>query len=106
MLVNHERILALRAEVGDDGFCEVVALFLEESDEVLARLIGQESADHSGDVHFLRGSALTLGLDALAAWCAGHERKILQPHDLDALAELYQLSRQAFLIEVSALTAA
>lgn len=101
MLINHKRILALRSEVGDDGFGEVVALFLEESDEVLTRLVGQTSADVAGDVHFLRGSALTLGLDDLADWCARHERQDLQQQDFDALASLYRQSRQAFDADVS-----
>ena len=105
MLINQERILALRSEVGDDGFAEVVALFLEESDEVLAKLIGQTSADVAGDVHFLRGSALTLGLDDLADWCAQHERQDLLQQDFDTLAKLYQQSRQAFEADVFAIVA-
>lgn len=106
MLVNHERICALRSEVGDDGFGEVVSLFLEESDEVFARLIGRSAADVSADVHFLRGSALTLGLDDLAEWCARHEQRPLQPQDFAELADLYRRSRDTFQAEISSSVAA
>lgn len=37
-MIDWERVADLRSEIGDDGFDEVIALFLEETDEVIARL--------------------------------------------------------------------
>jgi histidine phosphotransfer protein HptB len=106
MLINHERLVALKSEVGEDGFDEVVSLFFEESDEVLTRLLQPGMMDHAPDIHFLRGSALTLGLDDLADWCARFEQLVLMPQDLADLASLYQRSKQAFEQEVAAAIAA
>lgn len=106
MLINHKRLVALKSEVGEDGFGEVVDLFFEESDEVLTRLLKPGMMDHAPDIHFLRGSALTLGLDDLADWCARYEQHVLMPQDLADLASLYQRSKQAFEQEVAAAIAA
>ncbi len=75
MLVDEVRLRALREEVGDDGYEEVLALFLAESDDVVDRL-----SRHAGggipvdELHFLKGIALNLGLDDLAALCRKGER--------------------------------
>ena len=70
MLVNKDRLSALREEIGADGFDEVVSLFLQESAEVVERLGAQRQGDLSAeDLHFLKGSALTLGFDDLADLC-------------------------------------
>jgi histidine phosphotransfer protein HptB len=74
MLVNMERLAALRGEIGDDGFDEVVEMFLQESDEVVTRLAAQGAGRMSdADLHFLKGSALTLGFDDLAELCRQSE---------------------------------
>lgn len=74
MLVNRERLAALRGEIGEDGFEEVLEMFLRESEEVVARLATQsEGALSEADLHFLKGSALTLGFDDLADLCRQSE---------------------------------
>jgi histidine phosphotransfer protein HptB len=74
MLVNRDRLAALRGEIGEDGFDEVVDLFLRESEEVVARLGTQRQGGLSeADLHFLKGSALTLGFDDLADLCRQSE---------------------------------
>lgn len=74
MLVNKERLAALRGEIGDEGFDEVVEMFLKESDEVVTRLTAQGEGHMSdADLHFLKGSALTLGFDDLADLCRRSE---------------------------------
>lgn len=73
-MIDWSRVDELRAEVGDDGFDEVVDLFLEETDEVIARLLEVDDAALGSDMHFLKGSALNLGLSELARMCQDGER--------------------------------
>lgn len=94
MLVDEMRLRALREEVGEDGYEEVLALFLAESDEVVERL-----ARHTGgaapeaELHFLKGIALNLGFDDLAALCRRGERG--EGFDPAALAATYAETRVA-----------
>lgn len=73
-MINWQRITELRDEVGDDDFFEVVDLFLEEVDEVISRLKSMpDPSRFEQDMHFLKGSALNLGFNALASKCATYE---------------------------------
>lgn len=75
MLVDVVRLRDLRDEVGDDGFEEVVALFLKESDDAVDRLSQLSGGAPPEDaLHFLKGIALNLGFDDLAALCRQGER--------------------------------
>jgi hypothetical protein len=75
MLVDELRLRALREEVGDDGYEEVLALFLAEGDDVVDRLSRHADGSVPADeLHFLKGIALNLGLDDLAALCRRGER--------------------------------
>lgn len=73
-MLDWNRISELQAEVGDEAFAEVIEIFLEEVEDVLARLaqtgIGAGIPD---DMHFLRGSALNLGLGQFAELCNDFE---------------------------------
>jgi HPt (histidine-containing phosphotransfer) domain-containing protein len=62
----------LKDEIGDDAMAEVIGLFCEECDPVAARLAGGRARE--ADLHFLKGAALNLGLDALARLCGEIER--------------------------------
>jgi histidine phosphotransfer protein HptB len=65
--VDWQRVDDLATEIGAEALVEVVSLFLEETDAVIARLgTGQPTTE---DYHFLKGSALNLGLADLAALC-------------------------------------
>lgn len=94
MLVNRERLSALRDEIGEDGFEEVLEMFLRESEEVVARLSAQaEGTMSEADLHFLKGSALTLGFDDLADLCRQSEiGAVVAP---DALQDVWARSRAA-----------
>jgi HPt (histidine-containing phosphotransfer) domain-containing protein len=69
-MINWDRISELRHEVGKDDFGEVLKMFFEEVELVLA---GIETSAASGkllkDLHFLKGSALNLGFDAMSEIC-------------------------------------
>lgn len=75
VLVDALRLRALREEVGEDGFDEVLALFLVESEEAVERLSRHGVGDvPAAELHFLKGIALNLGFDDLAALCRKGER--------------------------------
>ena len=74
-MIDWDRVRELRNEVGASDFEDVVELFLEEVGEVIKRL---ESDPNPGtleqDLHFLKGSALSLGFRAFSALCQDGER--------------------------------
>ncbi|GAA0297114.1 Hpt domain-containing protein [Rhodovulum strictum] len=95
-MIDWNRVEELRGEVGEDAFDEVLDLFLEEVDEVMDRL--REAPDRAclpADLHFVRGSALNLGLKEFCAICRGLEHRLAQgePVDLSALLDSYAESR-------------
>lgn len=75
-MIDWSRVNELREEVGAEDFDEVVELFLEEVEEVIGRL--REAPDLSQleqDLHFLKGSALSLGFAAFSSLCQDGERR-------------------------------
>ncbi|MDP2739485.1 MAG: Hpt domain-containing protein [Pseudorhodobacter sp.] len=100
-MIDWERVADLRSEIGSDGFDEVITLFLEETDEVIARLSARpDPARVERDLHFLKGSALNLGFHALAALCQEGERRAASGQaamvDVAAVVHNYQTSKAAF----------
>lgn len=101
-MIDWTRISALRAEIGEENLHEVIGLFIEETDEVIARL-DERVADSAlaSLLHFLKGSALNLGFSDLAAICHEGERKATRGEDgdidLERIISLYCASRMTFL---------
>lgn len=91
MLIDWTRVHELRAEIGHDGFGEVVAMFLEESDSIIASASGPLAPD---ELHFLKGAALNLGFSDLAEACA-------TASDTRFLVQLYESSKASLLAEVA-----
>jgi len=107
-VIDWERVADIRAEVGEDGFAEIISLFLDETDVVIARLAAG-SADLDADLHFLKGSALNLGFHQLALRCQQTERRgggAQAAPDLPGLVSLYHESKAEFLVAMARLTAA
>lgn len=73
VMVNWDRISELREEVGEDDFAEVVTLFCEEVEEVLAILDSAPAGDMPKHLHFLKGSALNIGFEAVSTRCHSEE---------------------------------
>ncbi len=101
-MIDWQRVDVLQSEVGEDGFLEVVELFLEETDDVIARLSEVPYRGRlSADLHFLKGSALNLGFTELADICAECERHVNSGEvgkiDLATLSQIYQKSKAEFL---------
>ncbi|MDP3961664.1 MAG: Hpt domain-containing protein [Pseudorhodobacter sp.] len=110
-MIDWERVADLRSEIGDDGFVEVIALFLEETDEVIARLSARpDPARVERDLHFLKGSALNLGFRALADLCQDGERRAAAGEaalvDVAAVVRAYHASKAAFQSGLAQATAA
>ncbi|MEO8529923.1 MAG: Hpt domain-containing protein [Deltaproteobacteria bacterium] len=96
--ISWARVDELKSEVGADDFAELCEVFLSEVEDGLARLdfvAGMAALER--DLHFLKGSALNIGLAEFAALCgagetAAHANR-LTPDDLGAIAKCYQASR-------------
>ena len=105
-MIDWSRVDALRDEIGVEDFAEVVALFLDEADEAVARLSPDRGAAAvSADLHFLKGSALNLGFDRFAALCQDGERRAAQGDlsvDLSAVRSCYNESKLAFKLGIHA----
>ena len=101
MKVEWERVTELRDEIGADALAEVVGLFLEEADEVIARLSAEAGAKVlEADLHFLKGAALNLGFAEFAALCQDGERRAAAGEtavDLGAVRASYAASKQVLL---------
>ena len=99
-MIDWGRVNALRNEIGAADFAEVVTLFLEEADEVVARLSNRLGAPRlEADLHFLKGAALNLGFADFAGLCQMGERRAAHGDpsaDLTAIRHSYGASKAAF----------
>lgn len=106
-MINWPRVRELRDEVGAEDFEEVVELFLEEVQEVLDRIgTTPDPTLLEGDMHFLKGSALSLGFLSFSDLCQTAERIAAQgdPETIDIagiLAE-FDASKSAFSTDLAA----
>lgn len=110
-MIDWKRVQELRDEIGDDGFVEVADMFLEEAEQAVAALVaGVAATEIEGQLHFLKGSALNLGLADLAMVCHEGERAAAlgQASKVDAgeIAAVYQASRAALLARLNQVSAA
>jgi HPt (histidine-containing phosphotransfer) domain-containing protein len=104
-MLDWDRINQLRDEVGEKDFDEIIALFLEEVEEVTQRL--EADPDLSGleqDMHFLKSSALTLGFQDFANLCQAAEidasRGFASDIDIAEILTAFKQSRTTFLQEL------
>ncbi len=88
-MLDLARLNDLRSEVGEDEFAEVVDIFREEVEDVLGRLDGVDPLDLAGALHFLKGSALNIGLQQVGALCESEERRLkADPNHAPDVAEI------------------
>lgn len=104
-MISWARVLELRDEVGSEDFDEVVELFLEEVEDVLDRLKqGASENDLANDMHFLKGSAMSLGFQGFSNKCRDAERLSAegQPNavDLPGIFQEYEQSKAQFVAEL------
>ena len=109
VMIDWNRVRDLKAEIGEEDFVEVATMFLDESDEVIARLSRENGAlALEKDLHFLKGAALNLGFAQLAALCQDGERRAAAGSidvDLDSVRGAYTVSRQTFVAKCGAAAA-
>ena len=104
-MIDWNRIAELREEVGPEDFDEVVELFLQEVDEEIKKLSPATGRDGlSEKLHFLKGSALSLGFTEFSTLCGTGETALSSdpaaPFDIDRLHATYQRSRDTFLADL------
>lgn len=102
MMIDWQRANQLRAEIGCEGFAEIVELFLDEVEGVVLRLIARpEPARYEADLHFLKGGAWNLGFAEFGALCQDGERKAAAGNGaqvaVDRIVEVYFASKEEFL---------
>lgn len=104
-MIDWDRVAELREEVGAEDFDEVVELFLQEVDEEIENLTKQTSQGGlSEKLHFLKGSALSLGFRDFSTLCQNGEAVLSQDPsasvDVQGLHASYQASRSSFLSDL------
>jgi HPt (histidine-containing phosphotransfer) domain-containing protein len=100
-MINWTRMNELRKELGEEDFQEVLDLFLEEVQIVIDRLrVTETLTELQDDMHFLKGSALNIGLSHLAMVTRVAEEKAnastLERCDLDKVISTFDETKEAF----------
>jgi HPt (histidine-containing phosphotransfer) domain-containing protein len=107
-MIDQARIDELIAEIGKEDFAEVAEMFLDEADEVIARIMpGDTATQLEKNLHFLKGSALNLGLKDLAEICQRGERQAMggdNDFPIDDVHAIYAASRESFAAQLAQLT--
>ncbi|MEP5088499.1 MAG: Hpt domain-containing protein, partial [Paracoccaceae bacterium] len=98
-------------DVGAEDFDEVVDLFLDEVEGVMDRLRDSpEVKTLEEDLHFLKGSALSLGFKDFSALCQTGETNAAQGNadqiDLPEILACYDASKTIFMTDLPAQLAA
>ncbi|WP_299081151.1 Hpt domain-containing protein [uncultured Ruegeria sp.] len=106
-MIHWPRVRQLRDEVGADEFGEVVEIFLDEVQEVITRLhTDTERRELEQNLHFLKGSALSLGFDQFSKLCQDGERSAAAGKsmdvDLSAILAAYDASKSVFQANLAA----
>jgi histidine phosphotransfer protein HptB len=101
-MIDWKRVDELKDEIGEDGFAEVADMFLDEAEGAVKSLLrGITAEEVEGQLHFLKGSALNLGLSELAAICQDGERMAAAGEgalvDVSLVASVWRASRASLL---------
>lgn len=103
-MIDRTRVDELRDEVGIAEFAEVVQLFCEEVEETLTRVQAHPSGALADDLHFLKGSALNIGMAEVGALCQKAEQTLRADSsaspDIAGIASAFCKARQALWLEL------
>lgn len=107
-MIDWKQVSALKEEVGAEDFDEVAALFIEEVEEVVERLRGENDIESlESDMHFLKGCALSLGFTEFSGRCSSAETLAGAGSgadvDVPEILESYVQSKQVFLEGISSI---
>ena len=102
-MIDWKRIEELREEIGADSLVEVADMFLDEAEGAVNALVaGLPKGEIAAQLHFLKGSALNLGLSDLAMICQEGERGAAEGNiDPERVAAIFQASRSCLLAWLS-----
>lgn len=105
-MIDWQRVTTLRGEIGAEDFEEVVPLFLEEVEDVTNELRAErDDAKLEDRLHFLKGSAVSLGFAAFSSMC--HEGEAMAAGgnaaavNIAEILDCYEASKDAFLTGLS-----
>ncbi|MES0825559.1 Hpt domain-containing protein [Ruegeria sp. SCP11] len=106
-MIDWSRVRQLRDEMGAGEFDEVVEIFLDEVRETIDRLHKDtDRLEFEQNMHFLKGSALSLGFDRFSKLCQDGERVAAAGEaaevDLPAILQVYDESKAVFIAERAA----
>lgn len=94
-MIDWERVQALRSDIGDDGFNEVIELFLEEMGGRISEIQVNGFNEKAADIHFLKGCAANIGFSSLVGICLNAEEGAdISP---DQIVECYAASITSFI---------
>jgi HPt (histidine-containing phosphotransfer) domain-containing protein len=101
-MIDWQRVTTLRDEIGAEDFEEVVPLFIEEVESVTDELRADpDIAKLEGHMHFLKGSAVSLGFAAFSEMCHDGEAQAAAGEgasvDVAAVLDCFEESKQQFL---------
>ncbi|SMR82554.1 HPt (histidine-containing phosphotransfer) domain-containing protein [Aliiroseovarius halocynthiae] len=104
-MIDWGRVNELKNEIGEDDFGEIAEIFLEEVDEVIARLKSNpDPSQFEHDMHLLKGSASNLGFQSLSEICDQNERTAASGQgsqiQLDPVFTIYDQSKVEFLAKL------
>ncbi len=96
-MIDWTRVQELKGEFGEEGFGEVVEIFVEETAPIIERLAEGRSADLAADLHFVKGSADNMGLSDLTEMCRRGEAAAATgaPPDVTGLRHAFEGARTA-----------
>ena len=101
-MIDWQRVTTLRDEIGAEDFEEVVPLFIEEVESITDELRTKPDVSKLEEhMHFLKGSAVSLGFATFSAMC--HDGEALAAAgdgasvDVAAVLDCFEKSKQQFL---------
>lgn len=104
-MIDWDRVIELRNEVGPEEFGPVLELFIDEVEEIVMRLNGEDAARLSRDLHFLKGSAWNLGFAEFGALCQKGEALTMHGRtaeiNLEEFVACYSTSKQVFMRDLA-----
>ncbi len=100
-MIDWDRVDELKSEVGAENFTEIADLFLAEMEQHLAALPATQTASDLREIlHAMKGSALNLGFEQFATFCAEGEARAAAGDpaatDPDEAMWLYHASKEVF----------
>lgn len=107
-MIDWNRVIELRDEVGPAEFEPVLELFLDEVEEIVMRLGKSDPAKLERDLHFLKGSAWNLGFAEFGSLCHRCEGQVCQGDlsriSIEAIVASYAASKQLFMRDLARAT--